>query len=282
VHLTGTYSFPTLPVLACARALGKPLIWSPRGALQATADWQGAPRRKAKHLFEKIAHFVRGSHVTLHLTSADEALHSAARLGGIQTALIPNCVQVPPLEPRPQRAPTRLLFLGRLHPKKGLDLLLDAMMRLPDAVTLDIYGSGDPDYVAHIRARCGSRIRLHGHADEAIKAQAFANADLFVLPSFSENFGIAVAEALAHGIPVLTTTRSPWQRVESKGCGACIHLENSDLAAEILRLLDQDLPAMGARGRAWMLQEFSTQTMVQQFVQLYRDCADGPAQKVIA
>jgi glycosyltransferase involved in cell wall biosynthesis len=282
VHLTGTYSFPTLPVLTCARVFGKSVIWSPRGALQATQDWPGAPRRRAKLLFEHAAQFLRGSHVTLHVTSADEARQSVGRLGDMQTVLIPNAVRIPQLGPRPRRPPTRLLFLGRLHPKKGLDLLLDAMAQLPDAVTLDIYGSGDPDYVAQIRARCGPRVHLHGYADETVKACAFANADLFVLPSFSENFGIAVAEAMAHGVPVLTTTRTPWHRIDTMGCGACIQLDTADLSAEILQLLDQDLPTMGARGRAWMRQEFSTQTMVQQFVQLYQDCVARSARKVIA
>jgi glycosyltransferase involved in cell wall biosynthesis len=276
VHLTGTYSFPTLPVLACARVLHKPLIWSPRGALQATADWPDAPHRKTKHLFENMAQFLRGSDVTLHVTSPEEARQSVLRLGDIQTVMIPNSVQIPPNQIRPTHAPTRLLFLGRLHPKKGLDLLIDAMARLPDIVTLDIFGTGDADYVAHLNQRCSARIKLHGHADEATKSNAFANADLFVLPSYSENFGIAIAESLAHGVPVLTTTRTPWPRINTVGCGACIDLETSDLAQGILDLLGQDLGAMGARGRAWMQQDYSAKTMTQRFVQLYKDRATTP------
>ncbi|SFR44559.1 Glycosyltransferase involved in cell wall bisynthesis [Yoonia tamlensis] len=282
VHLTGTYSFPTLPTLACARALRKPLVWSPRGALQATQDWPDAPRRKQKQKFEKLAQMLRARDVVLHVTSDAEARQSVTRLGNIRTALIPNAVPVPPQTHRPNQPATRLLFLGRLHPKKGLDLLLDAMTRLPQAVTLDIYGTGEAAYVARIRAACGARIRLHGHADAAAKARAFASADLFVLPSHSENFGIAVAEALAHGVPVLTTSQTPWQRLDALGCGACVDLDRTDLAQEIARLLAQDLFAMGARGRAWMQREFAPSVMVDRFAQLYLDCTRPLARQVPA
>ena len=125
-------------------------------------------------------------------------------------------------------------------------------------------------------ARTSPRITLHGHADDAAKSRAFAQADLFVLPSYSENFGIAVAEALAHGVPVLTTTRTPWQGVAARACGRCIDLARDDLAAEIQALLAMDLPAMGAKGRAWMQQDFSQQTMTRRFVKLYADCAGLP------
>ncbi len=273
VHLTGTYSFPTLPALACARALGKPLVWSPRGALQATADWPDTPHRNSKHMFEHLAQFLRGTDVTLHVTSEDEARQSTQRLRRAQTVIIPNCVTIPPVAPRSNRAPSRLLFLGRLHPKKGLDLLCAAMAELPAHVCLDVYGTGDAAYIAQLKRESGPRICFHGHADEAAKKRAFANADLFVLPSYSENFGIAIAEALAHGVPVLTTTQTPWQRLDTLGCGACIDLNTADLALEISNLLKCDLRVMGARGRAWMQQEFSAKAMTARFVELYQGVA---------
>ncbi|MDO6588961.1 glycosyl transferase family 1 [Loktanella sp. D2R18] len=273
VHLTGTYSFPTLPALACARALGKPLIWSPRGALQATADWSDAPRRHTKQLFEHLAQFLRGADVTLHVTSDAEARQSTQRLGAIRTVMIPNSVAIPPAAPRSTRRPSRLLFLGRLHPKKGLDLLCAAMAGLPAHVHLDVYGTGDAAYIAQLKQECGPRIHFHGHADGVAKERAFADADLFVLPSHSENFGIAIAEALAHGVPVLTTTQTPWQRLDSIGCGACIDLKTSDLAQEINGLLGRDLGVMGGRGRRWMQQEFSSTAMTARFVELYQEVA---------
>lgn len=283
VHLTGTYSFPTLPVLALARAMGKPLVWSPRGALQATQDWPYAPRIKAKHLFERVAQVLRPMDTVLHVTAGAEAAQSVVRLRGIQTEVIPNCVTIPPVAPhlyRPQGA-LRLMYLGRLHPKKGIDLLIAA---LPAQATLDIYGTGTPAHKTALRtaAQGNPRIRFHGDVQGSAKVQAFARADIFVLPSHSENFAITVAEALAHGVPVLTTTGTPWQRLDVMGAGACIDLARDDLATAIGRLAQGDLAAMGARGRDWMIRDFSPEAMVAAFATLYRALATGALQMVQA
>lgn len=274
VHLTGTYSAPTLPTLFFAKLLQKPVVWSPRGALQATADWADAPRQSLKHGFERAAQMLRPRDTVLHVTAGAEAAQSVARLGDITCAVIPNCVDVPAELPLREITGQRLLYLGRLHPKKGLSLLFDAMNQLPAGFTLDVYGNGDAEYMTGLQARAdqsGGRIRLHGYVDGAAKTKAFAAADLFVLPSFSENFGIAVAEAMAHGLPVLTTTATPWADVEKHGCGRCVDLGRVDLAAEIHALCAGDLPAMGQRGRDWMARQFSPDAMVAAFTTLYCD-----------
>lgn len=285
VHLTATYNFPTLPTLAMARLMGRPVVWSPRGALQATCDWTAAPSKRAKHMFERAANLLRPTDTVLHVTSEAEAAQSTTRLGHIGTALIPNCVDIP-TETR-SRVPDdrlRLLYLGRLHPKKGLDQLIAAMKVLPDNVYLDIYGTGDADYVDHLIHETTSvpHIRLHGHVEGVAKAQAFANADLFVLPSHSENFGIAVAEALAHGTPVITTTGTPWAALDRLGCGRCISLAHDDLARSIMDVAQADLPAMGAKGRAWMQRDFSPHAMVDRFAALYQSMAADHLARVIA
>lgn len=276
VHLTGTYSAPTLPTLFWARAIGRPLVWSPRGALQATAQWADAPRRLSKTGFEQLAQRLRPPRTVLHVTAQAEAEASLTRLPGIATAVIPNSVSLPELPavwPR-QDNTCRLVYLGRLHPKKGLDLLLAAMARLPPHFTLDIYGSGARAYRDALAAKVvgfGGRVRLRGAVHGAEKTRALAGADLFVLPSHSENFGIAIAEALAHATPVLTTTATPWQSVERHGCGRCIDLGRSDLAREIADMAATDLQAQGQRGRAWMARDFSHQAMVDRFAALYRE-----------
>lgn len=274
VHVSATYSFPTLPALLAASARRRPVVWSPRGALQATAEWADAPRRTAKIAFERLAQILRPEMTVLHVTSEEEAARSVANLPGIEAVVIPNSVELPP-EPghrawRPDGR-LRLLFLSRLHPKKGLDLLLDAMERLPDHVSLDVYGDGDEPHASRLRARAGTmpRVRLHGAIDGAAKTAAFAAADLFVLPSWSENFGNVVAEALAHGVPVLTTDRTPWRKLQSHGCGAVIDPGSDDLAQAILAHGDRDLAAMGRRGRAWMALDFSPGATSGAFADLY-------------
>ncbi|MDX8347927.1 glycosyltransferase [Cognatiyoonia sp. IB215446] len=285
VHLTAVYSFPTLPTLLLAAMMGRPVVWSPRGALQATAEWEAAPNRKAKHLFERAVHLLRPVGTILHVTSDTEATQSRSRLGDIQTALIPNCVDIPrSVHRRSPDGQLRLICLGRLHRKKGIDHLIAAMEKLPANVHLDIYGTGDEAYErALIRKTIAMpHVQLHGHVDGARKAQAFANADLFVLPSHSENFGIAVAEALAHGVPAITTTDTPWTGLDQQGCGRCITLSQHDLADVIMDVAEGDLHAMGMRGRAWMQRAYSPAAMVDQFAALYRSLARGHAAEVLA
>ncbi len=283
VHLTATYSFPTLPTLALARLMGRPVVWSPRGALQATAEWADAPNRGVKSLFEWVARWVRPARTVLHVTACREEAQSATRLPGITTRIIPNAVDIPTDYRRIKGDGLRLVYLSRLHPKKGIDLLLDAMEALPRHVSLDVYGAGSPDYMAELRRRAApmsGRVRFHGHVED--KAAVFTAADLFVLPSYSENFGIAVAEALAHAVPVITTTGTPWRDLDRMECGRCIDLQAADLATEIATLATYDLAEMGAKGREWMARDFSSAAMVGEFAKLYAALCSAEMEVVTA
>jgi glycosyltransferase involved in cell wall biosynthesis len=94
---------------------------------------------------------------------------------------------------------------------------------------------------------------VHGHA----KQRAFFEADLFVLPSHSESFGMAVAEALAHGLPVLTTTGTPWSMLQ--GCGWWVDASVDGIVKGLQRATSCDpemLKAMGAKGREFVKAEF--------------------------
>lgn len=273
VHLTGTYSFPTLPTLGLSKLIGRPLVWSPRGALQATAEWQGAPNKRIKRGFAKLAQALRPNDCVLHVTSASEKMHSQSSMPGIASRLITNCVSIPPMiDRKPRGSILRLLYMGRLHPKKGIEALIEAMAKLPPEVELDICGTGDPHYVHKLNRQAiefGSRIRMRGHLEGRAKEEAFAKADLFVLPSHSENFAISVAEALAHGVPVLASQATPWQRLDDMRAGRCIDLGQTDLADEIKRLAKADLVWMGQNGRVWMERDFSARAMTDEFAELY-------------
>lgn len=276
VHVTSTYNFPVLPAMALARLLGKPVVWSPRGAILATEDWADSPRRRLKRAFQWLAYRLAPRRLVVHVTAENERLATARALPGAEFAVIPNAVDLPPMPARPARSPgdpLRLMFLSRLHPKKGLERLLAAMAELPPSVTLDICGSGEPAYVASLQRQAealGGRVRLHGEVQGDAKARAFAAADLFVLPSFSENFGIVIAEALAHGLPVLTTTATPWPDLESRGCGLSIDPVTGNVAAAVRMLAGRDLRSMGEAGRAWIAEDYSVAALGTAFAALYR------------
>ncbi|WP_108676658.1 glycosyltransferase [Acuticoccus yangtzensis] len=281
VHLTATYSFPTLPTLAACRALGKPVVWSPRGAIQARLEWSEAVSG-AKVRFEQAARMLAPQRTVLHVTAPVEAELTARAMPGLTVETIPNSVEIPGTPstfPRsaPGARPLRLMFLSRVHEKKGCDLLIEALAGVPDA-TLDIYGYGEPDYVAALRQRAGTcgvadRVTFHGHVDGAARDAAYRAADLFVLPSHSENFGNVIAEALAFAVPVVTTTATPWEEIARRGCGAWVAPEAGAVRDAIARLTDADLAAMGQRGRAFMEAAFSSTVTARAMAALYRRLA---------
>lgn len=275
VHVSATYSFPVLPAFLTARVLGKPVVWSPRGAIQATYEWKSSPNQRLKRGFERICNWALPQNAALHVTSKAEAHLTKGAIPRAHPCEIRNAVALPETfrQPREKKADIRLMFLSRVHPKKGVLDLIRAMEHLPAQFTLDIYGSGEQRHLQEaVRAArpFKNRIRFHGHVSGAEKERAFAQADLFVLPTYSENFGIAIAEALAAAVPVLTTHAAPWSSMRAQRCGRSIAPGSTKLAAEIAAMTQEDLNTMGANGRAWMARDFGPEAMLTQFLDLYR------------
>ena len=156
----------------------------------------------------------------------------------------------------------RLMFISRIDPKKGLEVLLQAMTLLPDTTTLDIYGRGDDDYVTSLNQMShdvgvAHRVRFNGHVEGDAKRAAFAGADLFVFPTHSENFGMVVAESLAEGVPAIVSHGAPWAELDHHGCGRWIPNTPQAFATTIEALRTQDLANMGEQGRRWMATDFN-------------------------
>jgi len=152
--------------------------------------------------------------------------------------------------------------LSRIHPKKGLINLIDAWARVrPEGWRLVIAGPDEGGYQAEVAERIrtsgvGEQVSFVGAVEGEAKAALYRNADLFVLPTFSENFGVVVAEALAYGLPVLTTRGAPWADLETHNCGWWIDTGVEPLAQalrEAMALSDEQRHAMGARGRDYVL-----------------------------
>lgn len=274
VHLTAVYNFPTLPTLAACRWLGKPLVWSPRGALQ---RWQSSRRPGLKTAWESACRQLAPAEMVLHVTSAQEAAESAAKFPRARAVVIPNGVELPPrLDHRQGAGRLRLLFLGRLDPKKGIENLLAACQRLQleSPWWLTIAGSGDAAYSAALEESARQlglreRIRFAGDVRGEAKAELFAASDLAVFPSHTENFAMVVAEALAHGVPVIVSKGTPWSGVEAHGCGFWVENDAATLAASIERMSRMPLAEMGQRGRRWMEEEFSWETVSRAMLELY-------------
>ncbi len=275
VHLTAVYSPPTIPTLALCRLFRKPVMWSTRGALQ---SWRARTRKKFKSVWEKTcALFCSPERVMLHVTSEPERVESGERIKHASAVVIANGIEVPELNgrQRPQRdAGLRLLYLGRLHPIKGIENLLQAMATMTNGVTLSICGEGEADYQARLKSLAAEldlnkRVTFHGRVDGEAKEKRFAEADLCVVPSFTENFCNVVAESLARGVPVVASKGTPWARVAEVDCGLWVDNDPQTLAGAIRQMQAMPLREMGERGRRWMQREFSWPHVATQMFQQY-------------
>jgi glycosyltransferase involved in cell wall biosynthesis len=275
VYIGLTYSFPVIPALALCKWYGKPVVWSPRGALQRYADTR---RRHMKRAWEAVCAAVAPSRTVLHVTSDEEASESATRVAR-PCVVIPNAVAVPDRINRDDAGGLlRMLFIGRLHPKKGIDKLLDACALLPSSLDwcLTIVGSGDPRYTIDLRSRIEqlrlqARVHMLGLLAGEEKKRAFERCDLAVFPSQTENFGMVVAEALAHGVPVIASKGTPWRRVQEVGCGMWVENDPRTIANAIVKMSTQPLAEMGARGRAWVRREFSWDDSAGRMLTVFND-----------
>ena len=245
---------------------GIPRVVSLRGMLEPWALSQKSWRKKmAMGLYQRndlaCAQIV-------HATSQEEA-ENFKRFGiDSRVCIVPNGVDIPVDTDRRDRnmdGYRRMLFMSRLHPKKGIPILLDAM-RCVDLTEwkLNIVG---PDQHGHL-AEVQRLIQQYGFEDKVEvmrplygqeKEDMFADAELFVLPTHSENFGMVVAEALARSLPVLTTTGAPWSELKQRNCGWWVDPTVEGVANGLKEALDLPrgaLRRMGANGRDYVTESF--------------------------
>jgi glycosyltransferase involved in cell wall biosynthesis len=221
----------------------------------------------------------------LHTTAAQEARNLENSGLGVPVCTIPNGVDLPTIEPGKAAArkardagQRSALFVGRIYPIKGLPMLVEAWARVrPQGWRLLIAGPDEAGHRAEVEravfvAGLNDVVSFLGPVESEAKSAAYFNADLFILPSYSESFGMAVGEALAHGLPVLTTKGTPWPGLTERDCGWCVDPTVDGIAQGLRQATSQDpatLRAMGARGRAWVAVEFRWDAVAKQFIAAY-------------
>ena len=234
VHVHSNWTFPVWWGCRCALKAGVPLVMSPRGCLDPVRLAHSAWKKRLAGLLDRS--YLRRSAV-VHATAECERMWIDSYLAPYEAkiAVIPNGVAVQPRKgcgflagdlstqehPRDANRTRTVLYLGRLHPLKGLDLLLSAWERVAKNFGqwhLVIAGPDENGYEKKLQrqvqqAGIASRVTCCGPLYGDDKARAMQNADLCVLPTRSENFGIVVAEALACGVPVITTKGAPWSEL---------------------------------------------------------------------
>jgi glycosyltransferase involved in cell wall biosynthesis len=285
VHDNGIWGPNNIAVGTAARRLGLPLVISPHGMLDPWAmAYKPVRKRLAWTLYQRrLLDQARG----LTATAAREAEPMQARMPGKPIALIANGVPCPPVVPdrsaRDTATARTMFYMSRIHPKKNLLGLVDAWAPLaaqPEfaAWTLVIAGPDELNHSAELTARIDAlglkqRILVEGPVPETGKAAALAAADVLVLPSFSENFGIVVAEALAHGVPAIVSDGAPWASLATERCGWFTGTDTASIGAamaEAMRLSPEERRAMGVRGHAHVQRDFGWDRIAGQTLAYYR------------
>lgn len=281
LDVQGLWSWASIVSLAHWRQTRRPYIITPHGMLDPWARRRSWWKKALYSAFTETAH-LRHAHC-LRATADMEAQHFRAMGLRNPIAIVPNAVPILPLAPRCISDRHTLLFLSRIHPKKGIPLLLQAWSRLEathPSWDLVIAGMDEIGHEATMRSeaqRLGlQRVTFPGPFHGEAKQALYRNADLFVLPTHAENFGLVVAEALIQEVPVITTTNAPWQGLHQHRCGWWIPLDLDHLTttmAQAMALPQQERQAMGARGRRWVQEAFSPEHVADQMREVYQWCA---------
>lgn len=290
VHTHAAFSFAGTVAAQAARKAGTPYIVRPLGTLAPYGLRQHPALKKIS--LALIERPLLDQAAAVHCTSRQEAEEVRALNPNWRTAVIPLGLE---LASYPQsgrrdwierRAPQLkgrkiVLFLSRIHPKKDVRLLLHALAsarKREPAAALVIAGAGATDYVAGLQDQART-LQLQddvfwaGQLDDQEKRDALAAADVLVLPSHAENFGIAVAEALASGVPVIVSDQvGIHHEIRQAEAGVVEPLDPARWSSAIVALL-QDEPLrerMSRRARELAQREYSAEVMTRRLIELYQ------------
>jgi glycosyltransferase involved in cell wall biosynthesis len=280
IHTHSVFLWPTTAAARVARALVKPYVVSPRGMLvrDLIARRSGFAKRAWITLFENDNIRLADA---IHSTSAIETEELMALGFKPRTVFeIPNGTDIPAGAPGSGRDAEReryILFLGRINWKKGLDRLLKALATCPDVV-LVVGGNDEDDYLPEVRRLAdalsiSSRIRYAGYVEGEAKARLLRDAAALVLPSYSENFGIVLIEAMAQATPVIVTPEVGLSRfIAEHRCGIVAGGAPEELGAAIRSLWSDPVlrESLGANGRSAAEEHFSWDGIAAQFEAHYR------------
>jgi glycosyltransferase involved in cell wall biosynthesis len=282
LHIHAVFSFSTAAAACYARRHRVPYIMLPHGML---GQWPVRKNRLIKTIYLKgVEQNNIENAAAVHFTAQDEFRTSLLR--GRSNFVLPYVINLVPVAerdpPLESKSKLRILYLSRLDPKKGIDLLLGAVSKLAGearAFELVVAGSGDPAYQEQVKAMIGNMhlseiTKLVGFVDGAEKESLLKSADMFVLSSYDENFGIAVAEAMAASLPVIVTDRVNIHEEIQKGGAGLVVLPTIDAVCTAIRKMldDPELRvSMGQRGSQLVANKFAPVTITQDTLQVYQD-----------
>lgn len=251
-----------------------PYIITPRGMLEPWIMANNPLKKKIAMLLYQKKAIQRAAHI--HVTAEMEAKNIKALGFSNAITVIPNGIDFSEVtEVKEQYGTRKMVFLSRIHPKKGIEILLEAW-RNSDTTNwiLEIAGTGEDNYVTSLieSAQDLKNVQFTGALYDESKWEFLRSADVMVLPTHSENFGIVVAEALAVGVPVITTKGTPWEDLELYQCGWWIDLSTENLEKtldEVFKLPTDVLENMGKNGKKLVTEKYDIKAVGKKMIALY-------------
>ena len=289
VHINGIWRPHNWIFQSVAQKMDIPVVLSPHGMLE--------PYILNKNWVKKKLALLLYQHKALmnvdffHVTAKSE-LHQIRKLGYKQPAkIIGNGIDISKVIQKKDwnsRGEKRILFLSRIHQKKGIEYLIDALSKLDSySLRVIIAGEGQLDYIEKLKKRIrargvSKRIEFVGSVYGKNKWELYASSDLFVLPSYSENFGIVVIEALATGIPVITTKGTPWEELKKNKCGYWIDLSTENLVTALETAIKNSPTInkeMGLRGRNLVKSKYDIKLIGREMIKFYNKIINQDIQR---
>lgn len=279
IHDNGIWLPYSGSLLEIAQKTGAKITTTTHGMLEPWAMGYGRIRKILGWYLYQKKRLMKNN--ILHATSWEEK-ENLRNLGlNLPIAVIPNGTELPDLKEFPKSSGSdkkQVLFLSRIHPKKGLINLVQAIDKLRPAdweILIAGYDEGDHEEVvrdAVSQAGLNGYFKFLGPIDDQEKWKLYRSVDLFILPSYSENFGMVVAEALASGIPVITTKGTPWEDLVDYNCGWWVEPSVPQLAdslREAFSLDGKELEKMGSNGRNLVERKYSWSSIAEKMSRVY-------------
>lgn len=284
VHIHALFNSLSSSAAWISKRTGVPYIIRPLGTLS-PYTFQNRRRLMKRAYFQLLDKPAIEGAYSLHFTAPQEAEKASRLKLGVRGTIIPLPFRGDHSAPDRSGNSPEILFLARLHPVKGLDLLLPAFARVQVALPsaqLVIAGSGTPSFERWLKSEASAlgiseKVRFTGFVDGEEKRHLLRRAAVFCLPSYQENFGVAVVEALGVGLPVvITRSVDLWPSVEKFRSGIVTESSVAQLAEALLQLLtDQQMRSdMGANGIRQVKELYSYNSVGEQLCSLYSDAAN--------
>lgn len=291
-------------VAKTARKHRIPYIITPRGMLEPWCLSQKKWKKKLAMALYQMKDIKRSACV--FTTAEMEALHVRDLGVDVPMVVLPNGIETDsyPCRISKDKVKKQILFLSRIHIKKGIELLIDAFDRIikknadMDDWTVAIVGNGEEEYIRELKRKVEGlnlrdKVKILAPVFGDAKVKLYQESSIFCLPSYSENFGMVIAEAMSCGVPCITTNGTPWQLLngevstmganldilgKNRKTGWCIDLNVDNLEKVLLEAMTMKTEAlyeMGQKGNLLVQENFNYKSVARKVMQLYSWLLDG-------